>query len=761
MRKNRREVGFDVDAYTARLIGRENVSKVEGAILELAKNAYDADATAVCFYYSEQERSLLIMDNGEGMTEEVIRRHWMTIGNSSKKSEYVSQRGRIKTGAKGIGRFALDRISEQCQMWTNTGQEALIWEVCWEDFSDHKRISEVKAQLYDTDQTLLSFVEADSWKNHKMAELFSLPKTGFHGTGTVFRLTSLRDDWTEQLQQKIRRHLANLLPPDAVESFKLYFFNDKTELALAEIESNSVDQFDYRISFQVTPEEETSSHLQIRILRNEFDVVGKLDLCAVGFSEQDAAYFAGKEIVIERPLREIVSQPGGENLIGFFSGTLYFNKISVAKQDQKKFYYRDFTGRKNFTKEFGGIKIYRDNFRVRPYGEYGDNDFDWLELSARRNRQPAALSHKIGRWRVGSEQMMGIVKISRENRNLEDDANRNGLQDGPGLLQLREILLAVIDEFERDRQYVGRILSDYYSENEKNRKALEDLAKLAEERRKWEAEQKKELDGLFVAKNHRYDETRAPVADPIQVQKLVSDLLKEKEQAIQDLNDEIMMLRTLATTGILTNMFMHEIRTLTHNIGMELDGAYEALELDDDKEYALRQIVRAVDSKRHFNSWFGITIGAIKKNKLKRRTYDIGETLAEFMDAWRAVLKKSGVELVFDCEPGLRLRCFVLDLENIFSNLFSNSVASFERESEIPLNEKRIFINITEQSNRLIRIDYQDTGWGLSDIYKKYPERILEAFETDKKLSAGWMRMEQAWECGSLIKSLYRIIMAQ
>ena len=92
---------------------------------------------------------------------------------------------------------------------------------------------------------------------------------------------------------------------------------------------------------------------------------------------------------------------------------------------------------------------------------------------------------------------------------------------------------------------------------------------------------------------------------------------------------------------------------------------------------------------------------------------------------------------MFDCEPGLRLRCFVLDLENIFSNLFSNSVASFERESEIPLNEKRIFINITEQSNRLIRIDYQDTGWGLSDIYKKYPERILEAFETDKKIVGG------------------------
>ena len=333
--------------------------------------------------------------------------------------------------------------------------------------------------------------------------------------------------------------------------------------------------------------------------------------------------------------------------------------------------------------------------------------------------------------------MMGIVKISRENRNLEDDANRNGLQDGPGLLQLREILLTVIDEFERDRQYVGRILSSYYNENEKSRKALEDLAKLAEERRKWEAEQKKELEGSFAAGHHRYDEARAPVANPIQVQNLVSDLLEEHKQTIQNLNDEIMMLRTLATTGILTNMFMHEIRTLTHNIGMELDGAYEALELDDDKEYALQQIVRAVDSKRHFNSWFSITIGAIKKDKRKRRTFDIGEALAEFMDAWRAVLKKSGVELVFDCEPGLRLHCFILDLENIFSNLLSNSVASFERESEVPLDEKRIIIRITEPSNGQMQIDYQDTGWGLSEAYKKYPERILEAFETDKKIVGG------------------------
>jgi hypothetical protein len=46
------EIPFNVDAYTAKLIGRENVSKLDGAVLELVKNTFDADAS-VCFLYFE------------------------------------------------------------------------------------------------------------------------------------------------------------------------------------------------------------------------------------------------------------------------------------------------------------------------------------------------------------------------------------------------------------------------------------------------------------------------------------------------------------------------------------------------------------------------------------------------------------------------------------------------------------------------------------------------------------------------------------
>ena len=72
MRTNEKVLGFNVDAYTARLIGRENVSKLEGAVLEIVKNAYDADAKVFCLYYANSQNCIYILDNGSGMEEQVI-----------------------------------------------------------------------------------------------------------------------------------------------------------------------------------------------------------------------------------------------------------------------------------------------------------------------------------------------------------------------------------------------------------------------------------------------------------------------------------------------------------------------------------------------------------------------------------------------------------------------------------------------------------------------------------------------------------------
>ena len=721
MRHNERDIQFNVDAYTARLIGRENVSKLEGAVLEIVKNAYDADAKVFCIYYSEAQHCIYILDNGTGMEESVLREHWMTIGNSSKKTSFKTAGNRIQTGAKGIGRFALDRISDCCEMLTISENGGLEWIVNWDDFNEVKKLSDVKAKLYDSDETLLDYANISTWKNRGVASLIS--KLSLGHTGTVFRLYGLHDDWDSRTMSKIRNHLENLLPPDVVKDFDIYFFDDETSVEEAKIISANLDSFDYKIEFRVC-----NKKLEIGIIRNEFDLGEEENriLREADIPEEEKKYFHGTIKKLSFTFAEIGEK---ENVIGDYKGILYFNKISQPnKKDTEKFFYKDITGRKNFVKEFGGIKLYRDHFRVRPYGEYGDNDFDWLELAPRQRRSPAGLGHETGNWRVASEQMTGVVDISRENTNLDDAANRNGIQEGVGFDQLKRVLLAVITEFERDRQYIGRKLAAYWKKKDESQKELERLRELAAARRQWEEEKQKEEQSV--------NDSAAPTANPDAVEKLIDSLTAQKEEKVKELQDEAKMLQTLATVGIVTNMFMHEIRTLTNNIGQELDAAYEAIKYDNDLNAAFQNIQQAIGFKKHFASWFNVTIDSIRKDKRKRKLSNISFMLKEFLLNWQAILERNGVKLIFSCDEDILFRCFAFDIENIISNLISNSLASFDREGERALEKKEIYLDINKREEGFI-LYYEDTGWGLSDKYKKRPDLITEAFESDKSNSVG------------------------
>ena len=72
-------IPFNVSAKTARLIGRENVSNLEGALIELIKNTYDADAKKCVVYYENSSNRLFIIDNGTGMSKDVIADNWMAL----------------------------------------------------------------------------------------------------------------------------------------------------------------------------------------------------------------------------------------------------------------------------------------------------------------------------------------------------------------------------------------------------------------------------------------------------------------------------------------------------------------------------------------------------------------------------------------------------------------------------------------------------------------------------------------------------------
>ena len=704
----KKQIAFNVNAYTARLIGRENVSSLDGAILELVKNTYDADATICVLYYNKKEDALYLMDNGCGMNEQIIEEHWMNIGNSSKYKDYMTKKGRVQTGAKGIGRFALDRVGNSCTMYTKNSEEyeTIEWSVDWSDFERKKNLTDVTATIDKINQKkLFSALKITN------DDILDILEEDFNDTGTIFRIENLSDLWNDDLIESIREKLASLIPPDIENEFSIYLFNDMQKRQEAKIISQNIDKYDYKISFTVNE----NQNIKISIHRNEFYFGEHIDeiIKKAGFENEEKEYFLGKEKIINTTIGKLINKR--VDSLGKVDGVLYFNKIMSSKDDAKKYYYKDITGRKNYSDLFGGIKIYRDNFRVRPYGEKGTSSYDWLSLGSRNNGS-TALKHKTGRWRVSPNQILGIINISRMNANLPDQTNREGIVETLEFDALKEIIIAVIDKFEDDRQSVGRKLDSLYEKEHPIEKVEKEIKRISDTITNSQEEKEKVEDNI-----------RATLAQKV---------IENKDEKIKDLEDENRMLRNLATTGIVANQYIHETRQCVDDIGLNVTTTEDVLE--ENKEIA--RALEILEETEHYvatlNSWFKVTISSIRRDKRNMKYTDIKTLINYQIDMWREALKNQNININLKIEDELKeIKCFPYEIESIFSNLISNSVEAL-RKNKVKDKEKIINIKV-QNTNEGIRIKYRDNGEGLAEGYKDNPEKILEAFETNRRNSMG------------------------
>ena len=316
-RNHMARIPFNVSAKTARLIGRENVSNLEGALIELIKNTYDADAKKCVVYYENSSNRLFIIDNGTGMSKDVIADHWMTIGNSAKRDRVYTEAGRVNTGEKGIGRFALDRISEKCKMLTVSSQERFEWLVNWESFDSSELITDTFAELNDSTETIPQYLwDIDNKYLEKLLE------SDFSGTGTCFILENLRDQWNDVLIERVKNSIQKLLPPMENNVFDLFFYLWDTGTEDAKIVSNLLNEYDYKLHFAVNDFGEC--HIQIH--RNEFYFGTQFEriMKKAMFSDEDRDYFNDKLITITGSIHDFLPGVEEEIHIGAFSGDIYF-----------------------------------------------------------------------------------------------------------------------------------------------------------------------------------------------------------------------------------------------------------------------------------------------------------------------------------------------------------------------------------------------------------------------------------------------------
>lgn len=761
------KIPFLVSARAGKLFGRENFSNPEGAISELVKNSYDADAKNCLVFFDipyiiekdhkgnekkifvKEKSQIFIVDNGEGMTKNVIENQWMKIGTGNKDTDYISEGNRIKTGAKGIGRFALDRLGFTSEMWTlskkSNGNSGYNWKMDWKQFDNSdKSISEITAELSEDNIDISSLIKS-SFKNNKIIYKL-LDNIDFH-KGTVLKISNLKDDWNDDEIETVFKNLEALIPPKELNiPFDVNFQHIQEPKEYGKVETAFFNDYDYKLNAMYDAEklsvifEITRNELDVNLIKKKFT-----DLYKNTKYPFDLTTIEGKVFRFSKPIDQLLRWNLDERDIkhlkdvGSFNLTFYYLKFNVSKKEEYPFKSINTKERKSVLDKFGGVKIYRDSFRVRPYG---DPTNDWLKLGARVAQSPAGAGQRIGDWRVRPEQTAGIITISRKSNSLLlDKSDRGGLQENETLEIFKNIIIAVIHEFEFDRTKVLNVFYKHFKKEKEKEKELEIQNRAEYLADKIVAERKNVEEKFYGKNNHMLDlfQQKKEEEEKKAYEKTFKDTLHTfSEDKNEKENEEIVQVRALASLGLIVSSFAHELKEIRNNATeiKSLEKIYKSLivkELKKSDEYkdGIDIIELLEENSKKIKHWVDYSLTAIKKDKRQRGSLSFSSYFKELGKSWLKIFKSKEINFaIIDCVKGMDydFRAFEMDMNTIFTNLINNSIDSFNNQDEI--QERNISVKV-ELIKNVIDITYSDNGNGLSDVFLD-KEDIFLPFTTSK-----------------------------
>jgi len=733
------------------------INEEKKKIIDLLSEKYEQESDDVYILKAEEEETnkelkrllsklatLYIIDNGEGMTAKIINNHWMVIGTDNKHENFVTKSGRIKAGAKGIGRFALDKLGSTCEMITvynsknhtdieSEEGDGYIWKVNWEDFEGgFKTIDNVNAELLPLiDVELKEYIETIL-----PVEFKSIIQNDIDFKhGTILKINNLRDEWNDYYVDQVYSDLEILVPPEETGEFQIYLFSSLFPDKYGEIPSVICDDFDYKLIAEADDEQ----NVVITVIRNEYDV----DKIPKDFFRREKMQkypytpevFRKGEWILKTSFAELM--PGYKeidkdtifNAIGKFNFSFYYLKRTKSPEAEK-FFHKDnlFNFRKDWLNKFGGIKIFRDNFRVRPYGEAKDVAFDWLGLGVRKVKSPAGISKKGGGYRVEPENVSGAIKISRiENIDFEDKSSREGLQENKTFAIFKQLIISIINVFEEDRSYIAQEMAAYDMERNYEKRTREEAENLA--RRVYEESRKSESKPSEGFKEQSQEKHERDILAELNIQ---------QKDEFERLLEEMQLLRGMASSGIVLASFTHDLGNINNVLGSRVDKikrlfgekigeeAYKEIEERKNPYYWLEQM-KVQDTK--IQSWLKFSLGAARKDKRTRKNIHLTNYFKNLNDNWDTIFFERQIKSILEIDDEISFRVFEIDLDSVFNNLIANSIEAFIRSK----SDKDRQINIiAQQDERTIDIFYSDNGPGISEDITN-PDKIFEPLFTTRR----------------------------
>lgn len=666
------------DSTIAELLGVQNFSTDEAAVLELVKNAYDANALNLKIIFNNNQ--MIIQDDGIGMNVEDIKKHWMHIGKSEKKYEIVDDNNnkRIQAGSKGVGRFALSRLGRNVIMTTKKANNlGVVWKTDW-----NESIIDIDKDLIENGTTILINDLRERWNKKRIIDLCEyIERTYFDDSMKI-----------EIITEEFNKIIPKYFPPAKIginckSNLKLKYNNGMLKTIIESDEFNK----------------EAVKYCQ-GINLNNFE--SKVNVK----NELKGSYI---EEVVEDDLERIVNE------IGEFSANFYFN-LSCRELDKNKYLYKYTNTPENIN---GGIVLYRNAFSISSY----EGKKDWLGLGKRSRKSPAAANHKTGSWRVRENQLAGYVLIDKKNNNkLQDLANRQGLDENIYFQVFVEIVCMGIKEFERYRQNIIRKIDVKNKRGTLNESPVSDRI----------AKSPKSI------KNLTPDESKQLASEIKEYKKEQKRYQKDKEEVEQKYRYDVRILNVLATTGLKASSIAHEMKNnrnfICENYENIVDalkeyGMWEELNLEENTRKSYKNVPYLLKNGNEVEKklliFMDTMLEEIEKKQFELRERSIFNVIDSIKQVWQRDYKWVNINLEIKEDIVYEISEDVVQV--ILDNLILNSI---QQNDDIQL--LNIFISVIKNDNKL-EFEYSDNGKGLDDKYSLNPWKILEVHETTRKKGHG------------------------
>lgn len=670
------------------MLGDQLIKNELIAIVELIKNAYDADANWVKVTYESfnddfsinNDSKIIIEDDGCGMNKDILVNHWLNPATPEKKirkeTSERTEKGRIMQGEKGIGRFAIFKLGKQIKITTRKKDEN-IENVLTYDFSNYdneflkKDGKDELLYIDDLNVLLEQRVPSDIIKKKVTLGTIKRERNPF---GTKIEISNLKGFWSDKLVEKIQKDIGKLQPifeNDNLEDFRVYIYKDGNEPIANERYKEKLHNL-------------LQTKAVLNIQNGHYDE-NRQTIYFDNKEEQISLSFHDSDLNNLRIFRQKFKDKNYKTECGSFDFQFYifdFNSKNTSR------YYLDGEDKK-IIKEHR-IYLYRDGIRVFPYG---DPDDDWLQIDVLRGTISAGAF-------LSNNQVVGCVYITQKNNpKLKDKTNREGLiEEGKALSDFITILQLILS-YIRNKPY---------------------------ERYNIDKNKKIEMQEAITEKPQNIlDNLKKQVGDDDKSVVLINEFEKSYTKEKSILLNRIEKVESLAAVGLSVETASHDVMLFLKKVIEQLDKILGDLmqPLEIDREALFSHISSARGTLSLVETQMKDIQLLFPSTKSKTKNIKIREIIDKVERLYQRAFKETGITCnIIEVGSPLIVKTTDAVLLQVFINLFDNSLYFTKLED----NSKKVEIYLDGDNNRVI---FSDSGPGVNEDDGPY---IFEAFYSGK-----------------------------